>query len=344
MRKVGVWVLLLVLSALAVWSWGQSSALQALLSGRGAASMVASATAIAPPTINPDRLLKDVAELSYRRFEEGDRRRAQDYIVKALTEAGWNVQLQPFERESASHHVARGLKQGTNIVAERPGTDPAAGTILLGGHFDTVERSPGTDDNATAVATVLEAARLLGSRPTPRSLQLVLFDLEEIGLLGSKAFVDALPGSGRIDGAVILDMIGYGCYTDGCQSYPPVLPVKPPTTRGDFLAVIGDQGHQKLIDAFPQASRSGLTPVLTLSVPFLPGMAPDLIRSDHKPFWEAGTGAVLVTDTANFRNPHYHQPEDTFDNLDVNFFRGSAQVVINAVTTLLESSEPLAGA
>lgn len=344
MRKVGVWVVLLVLSALAVWGWGQSAAFQVLLPGRDNSSVVASAPAIAPPTIHSDRLLKDVQELSFKRFDEGDRRRAQDYIVQSLTEAGWTVRLQPFEQESDSHHVAKGLKKGTNIVAERPGTDPAAGTILLGGHYDTVERSPGADDNATAVATVLEAARLLSSRPTPRTLQLVLFDLEEIGLLGSKAFVSTLPRAENLRGAVILDMIGYGCYTEGCQSYPEVLPVKPPTTRGDFLAVIGDQGHQKLINAFPQASRSGLTPVLTLAVPFLPGMAPDLIRSDHKPFWEAGTGAVLITDTANFRNPHYHQPEDTFENLDVNFFKGSAQVVINAVTALLESSGSLSGA
>jgi Zn-dependent M28 family amino/carboxypeptidase len=287
--------------------------------------------AIAPPLVNGQRLLADVEALSFVRFEERDRQQARQYIEQSLQAAGWQPEALPYEGG------------GINIYAERPGTDPAAGSILLGAHYDTVERSPGADDNATSVATVLETARLLAQQPTPRTLKLILFDQEEIGLVGSKAFVDQLNQGDerdRFKGAVILDMLGYACDTAGCQSYPSVLPIEPPTDRGNFLAVIGDQGHPELVQSFTQPTSSptaelSLPQVLTLSIPTLGEFTPDLVRSDHAPFWKKGFGAVLVTDTANFRNPHYHQPSDTAATLVPDFFTGSAQRVVNAVTTLL---------
>jgi hypothetical protein len=100
---------------------------------------------------------------------------------------------------------------------------------------------------------------------------------------------------------------------------------------------LADQGHTDLLAHFTQPTEAMLPPVLTLPIPILGGMAPDLVRSDHAPFWRLGIGAVLVTDTANFRNPHYHKSTDTIETIDAKFFVGSAQVVINAVAQLLQS-------
>jgi len=321
------WLVGLVAAALALWQM-RLPLLQRLTPPTPALSADPAAQAIELPRAVPERLLADLEALSFKRYDEADRARARTYIQHRLEIAGWTMQLQPFEN-------------GVNLVAERPGSDPSLSAILLGAHYDTVEVAPGADDNATAVATLLETARLL-KQPTPRKLQLVFFDLEERGLLGSKPFVEQLqPAS--LNAAVILDMLGYRCDQPGCQTYPPLLPIKPPTDHGDFLAVLGDQADASLLQYFMPPARDNpfdsakLPPVLTLAIPTLGGLAPDLVRSDHAPFWNQGIGAVLVTDTANFRNPHYHQASDTLETIDPEFFVGSAQIVINAVAQMLQN-------
>jgi Peptidase family M28 len=278
------------------------------------------------PTVDAQRLFADLDALAFSRFREPDRAKARRFITRSLEDSGWTVGEMPFEG-------------GINLYAERSGSDPDAGDILLGAHYDSVERSPGADDNATGVAVLLEAARLL-STPTPRTLKLLFFDLEELGLLGSQAFANDQQNlqPDRLKGAVILDMVGYACHVAKCQSYPPVLPITPPTDRGDFLAVIGNQGHPELMSSFTQRNPA-LPQVLTLDIPTLGDFTPDLVRSDHAPFWKKGLGAVLVTDTANFRNPHYHQPADTLETIDREFFLGSTQIIVNAVATLLQGND-----
>jgi hypothetical protein len=310
------WIGVVLVAALALFPWQRSPL------PPQATTVELLRPAIAFPAVDAPRLFADLDALAYPRYDEGDRAEARRYILKSLQDAGWDAQEQPFEG-------------GVNIFAERQGTEPGAGTLLLGAHYDTVAQSPGADDNATSVATVLEAARLLRS-PTPATLQLLLFDLEEAGLLGSQAYVSNLTQTADFKGAMILEMLGYACAEAGCQSYPAVLPVTPPSDRGNFLAVIGNQGHPTLIDSFKSAAP--LPPVFTLAVPTLGDFTPDLVRSDHAPFWKKGLGAVFVTDTANFRNPHYHQPTDDLASIDREFFLGSAQVVVNAVTTLLQGN------
>lgn len=279
--------------------------------------------------VNRERLLADLQALSVERFELGDRRRARDYITSALVNAGWAVQLQPFEA-------------GVNILAERPGSDPAAEKILLAAHYDSVQQSPGADDNATGVATVLETARLLANSTAPRTLQLALFDLEEAGLLGSNAFAADPAQLETLGAAIVLDMVGYSCDPAGCQQYPAGLPIAPASDRGLFLAGLSDQGHLPLLNALQQATRASLPPVIGLPIPLVGALTPDLVRSDHAVFWDKGIGAVLVTDTANFRNPNYHQPTDTFSTVNPDFFIGSAQIVVNTIHTLLNTQGNLA--
>jgi len=129
----------------------------------------------------------------------------------------------------------------------------------------------------------------------------------------------------------------YACYKVGCQQYPAGLPVTPPSDKGDFLAAIADAEHLPLLNAF-QKTRENLPPVLTLPIPLKGLLTPDTLRSDHAPFWYQGIGAVLVTDTANLRSPHYHQASDTPKKIERSFFTGSAQIVVNATTVLLEDS------
>jgi Zn-dependent M28 family amino/carboxypeptidase len=335
--KRWIWLALLGVVMVGLLNWQKSPQ-----PGNKAQLVQQSRPSVALPTVDAQRLLTDLEALTFNRSSGADRGKARRYIVRALEDAGWKAQEMPFTGKANGDNSGNSNFKGVNVYAERLGSDPAAGAILLGAHYDSVARSPGADDNATSVSVVLEAARLL-SAPTPRTLKLLFFDLEELGLLGSEAFVadpsQAPLSSENFKGAVILDMVGYACHEAKCQSYPPVLPITPPTDRGDFLAVIGNQEHSELMNSFTQSARPPLPQVLTLAIPTLGGFTPDLVRSDHAPFWKNGLGAVLVTDTANFRNPHYHQPTDTLETIDQEFFFGSAQVVINAVTTLLQGND-----
>lgn len=281
------------------------------------------------PEIDADRLFSHVESLAYERVNEVDRDRARSYITQTLTEFGFSPISLPFEG-------------GINILAERPGTDPDAGTILVGAHYDTVPGAPGADDNATGVATVLEVARVLGATSTPRTIQLAFFDLEEAGLLGSLAFAASEADADTLRGAIILDMVGFACHRPGCQSYPQGLPTETLPDTGNFLAVIGDAEHLPLLKAFKRDRANSLPQIVSLPIPVRGILTPDLLRSDHAPFWLQGIGAVMVTDTANFRNPNYHQPSDLPETLDRSFFKGSAQLVVNATAALLNSQGSLA--
>jgi hypothetical protein len=278
---------------------------------------------ISVPTVQFDRLWADVEALSFERFTEGDRQQAREYLRDALTNAGFVPIDQPFEG-------------GVNILASKPGTDLSAGSLLLGAHYDTVEQSPGADDNASAVAAVLELARLFAQMPTPLTLEIALFDQEEVGLVGSEFLATQRAiANPPLRGSVILEMLGYACHEPGCQRYPNLLPNPPNTNVGNFLAAIADQDHQFLLTPFRQ---SGELPVFTLTVPQLGPFTPDLLRSDHASFWRKGIGAVMVTDTADFRNPHYHQPDDFPQTLDQEFYRKSVQLIANALLQLLQAS------
>ncbi|MFN6499841.1 MAG: M20/M25/M40 family metallo-hydrolase [Nostoc sp. DedQUE01] len=289
--------------------------------------------------VSADRLIAHIQNLNFQRYTTTERSRTRTYITNELKKFGWQPKLEKFS-------------DGVNIFAERVGTNKAAKTILVGAHYDTVASSPGADDNASGLAVMLEVARLLGSRPTPRTLQLAFFDQEETGLLGSQAFVAKTARLANLGGAIVMDMVGYACYTPGCQKYPAGLPVTPPSDKGDFLVVVGDTEHLPLLSAFQNSQNinptalnkqeSYLPTVLTLPIPLKGLLTPDTLRSDHAPFWYQGAGAVLVTDTANLRTPHYHQPSDVPATIERSFFTGSAQIVVNATTALLEKNEDLA--
>lgn len=286
------------------------------------------------PQVSVPGLLAHIENLNFQRFTPSERSRTRNYITTELRKYGWKPQLEKFA-------------QGINVFAQRQGTDKKAGAILLAAHYDTVADSPGADDNASGVAVLLEIARLLGANSTPRTLQLAFFDKEEAGLLGSKAFVTKTEHLQNLRGVIVMDMLGYACYTDGCQKYPATLPVTPPTNKGDFLVAIGDTEHLPLLNAFENSQAlnqkiSNLPSVLTLPIPLKGLLTPDTLRSDHAPFWYQGVGAVLVTDTGNLRTPHYHQPSDVPANIERSFFTKAAQIVVNVTSELLSKNDNLA--
>jgi hypothetical protein len=290
------------------------------------------------PAISPERLLAHVRALDFERYQEDDRLRVREYISQQLVSWGWTPQLQVFDG-------------GVNVWAQRAGTDPNAGAILVGAHYDTVPGSPGADDNASGVAAVLEVARVLGSQRTPRALWVAFFDEEELGLRGSLAFTAGDLSLKDLRGAIVLDMVGYACHDAGCQQYPKGMPVKPPGNKGDFLAVVGDVEHRPLLEAFERFGAGrvkgvdlGMPAVFSLPVPLKGVLVPDVLRSDHAPFWYNNIGAVLVTDTANLRTPHYHKGSDTPATIDRQFFAGAGQLVVSAASSLLEGKGSLASA
>ncbi len=282
------------------------------------------------PQVDSERLFADVQNLSFQRFTNAERRRTRNYIINELKKQGWKSSLEQFPK-------------GINVFAEKPGTDSEAGAILLAAHYDTVLNSPGADDNATGVAVLLEIARLFNSDSTPRTLQLAFFDREEAGLLGSRAFVNNQARLQNLRGVIVMDMVGYACYTAGCQKTPSGFPITPTSDKGDFLAVVGDTEHLPLINTFKTVQKSSkLPPVFTLPVPLKGVLTPDVLRSDHAPFWLQGIGALLVTDTANLRSSFYHQPSDIPANIKRNFFAGAAQLIVNVTNALLQGSGSLA--
>jgi hypothetical protein len=281
------------------------------------------------PKVDSDRLWQSMQALVGERFTATQRQQTRAYLKQELQAAGWSSQEIPFSG-------------GINLIAHRPGTNPRAGTLLVGAHYDTVAGSPGADDNASGVATVVEIARLMGDRSSPRGLTLAFFDLEEQGLKGSAAFANDPEQIKDLAGVVVLEMVGYRCQTPGCQRKPKGLMIALPSDRGDFLVVVGDVEHQPLLHQFHQAESPNLPAVLTLPTPFKGVLTPDLLRSDHAPFWLQDIGAVMVTDTANFRNPHYHQPSDTLETIDRDFLDGAAQIVTNTISQLLQGDKSLA--
>lgn len=324
-------LLVVVLVAIAACADPQSTKVtpaQAGVSAIIAEKQFAPASVPTPPQVDPEKLFQHIEALNFERYESSGRARSRNYLAQTLKDYGWQPQFQNFER-------------GINLVASRPATDPKARTILVTAHYDTVLGSPGADDNASAIATALEVARLFKEQKTARSLKIAFFDQEEQGLLGSWAFTAKPENLATVDGVINLEMLGYACHTNGCQKFPEGLLEKPPGDRGEFIGAIADQEHLPLLNAFQNEPSAVLPPVVPLAIPLKGVMAPDLLRSDHAPFWYNNIGAVMVTDTANFRNPNYHRSTDTPDTLDRTFLAGTAQQVVNAVNRLLNSQQSL---
>jgi Zn-dependent M28 family amino/carboxypeptidase len=243
---------------------------------------------------------------------------------------------------TASHEFSAPVgTDGTyeNVIATTPDRSDSEPPLILAAHYDTVRDSPGADDNASALAVLLEVARRVVVADLRQPIRFIAFCLEEENLLGSRAYVAHLAAAGQsVDGAIVLECVGYARDEEGSQMVPPGVSTAVPTA-GNFLAVIGNHASAGLTQAVSRAM-SRRMPIVPLVVPGNGELLPDTRRSDHTAFWEQGFPAVMVTDTANFRNPHYHQPTDTIETLNLDFLGAVADAVTAAVLELAGTKEP----
>jgi Zn-dependent M28 family amino/carboxypeptidase len=273
-----------------------------------------------------DRHLRALISERHPRSSPAALRRAEDYLAAQFRFLGLEVSAHPFEAMGETYR---------NVIATLPASQGDAAPLLIAAHYDTVPGSPGADDNASALAVMLEAARCLREVVPNRDVRFIAFCLEEENLLGSLAYASWLRESKQeISGVIVLECVGYARAEEGSQRKPPGVPIAVPS-MGDFLAIIGNQTSTGLVAAVEGAAKqvSDLKTV-SLVVPGNGEALPDTRRSDHAAFWHYGYPAVMLTDTADFRNPHYHQPTDTLETLDLEFMDKVARAVTAAAIEL----------
>lgn len=242
---------------------------------------------------------------------DGSLPRAREYlegVLRSWTSTGAHLSLEDLEPAGAG---------AQNIVFEVTGKGPSI--VVVGAHYDSCDTSPGANDNATGVAATLELARAFASKPAPSTVRFVLFANEEPPFfkypgMGSRATAqNAKRRADPIVAMLALETIGF--YTDepDSQHYPwPVGLLYP--SRGNFLAFVGDLGSRSLVYEAIDAFRK--------STPFpsegaaLPATFPGVDWSDHWSFRQAGYPAIMITDTAVYRDPNYHKVTDTAEHLN----------------------------
>jgi hypothetical protein len=189
--------------------------------------------------------------------------------------------------------------------------------LVIGAHYDARGPFAGADDNGSGTAALLELARMLRGATLPLYTELVFYSNEEYGLLGSEFHARGIsPGSVRA--MISLEMLG-------CFSQPQKFPFAPLQliypSAGDYIVVVGRLQDFSLVRSLKRALRGAGAKVRSIDAPeAIPGIG----NSDHKSYWEAGATAVMLTDTAWYRNPRYHTAADTPDTLD---YRSMTKVV-----------------
>lgn len=259
---------------------------------------------VGPRPYSSPRLLKSVA----------------DHLSEAFRGLNYDVDKQPFFYKKETYY---------NVCAS-PRTREGQGSVpsvVVGAHYDTVLHSPGADDNASGVAGVMELARLI-SRDPPPGIRLVVFALEEPPVfrtrhMGSFVYARNLKRSGvSVRGMICLDMIGYFNDSPKSQSFPMFFMDRIYPDAGNFIALVGNIKSRHWTNEVKEAFRGGTDlPVESLNAPwFVIGVD----FSDHRSFNHFGYPAVLITDTAFYRNRNYHRPYDVPKTLD---FQRAAKVV-----------------
>ena len=264
---------------------------------------------------------------------------AAEYILESLRSLGY---------EMTEHCFPDNGRHFRNVIATRSGFRYPDERIIVLAHYDTVQGSPGADDNASGVALLLETARVLARFEFERTVHFIGVNLEEnernddpsSGTRGSRALANFVrEHRWGIEGVVVLESVAYAG-DDVVQTLPPGIPIPVPET-GNFIAVVGNEHSTELLNAFVstvEQYRIDL-PIVVLAVPGNGERIPDTRRSDHAPFWDEGYRAVMVTDTTNFRSPHYHQPTDTLATLNLEFAANVCRATSGAIMKMLRLME-----
>jgi Zn-dependent M28 family amino/carboxypeptidase len=239
---------------------------------------------------------------------------------------------------------------GVNVIGVRTGTKKPTERVVVSAHYDSVASCAGADDNGTGLAATLEVARVLSREPHDRTLVVACWDEEERGLIGSSAYVTRAKTAGdSIVLALVFEMIGYRSTAPMSQRTDPQLEAVFPDAgaqiaaneyRGDFALVVNDDTATTAVaDLQAVATDVGL-PIVNISLlPALKHSLDALRRSDHAPFWDADYPALFITDTADYRNPHYHCKggmSDAVADLDFEFAIANVRVIVGAAAQALD--------
>ncbi|RMD70007.1 MAG: M20/M25/M40 family metallo-hydrolase [Gammaproteobacteria bacterium] len=231
----------------------------------------------------------------------------------AYIEATWQRQGHGVRRQT---YRASGIPCA-NLEVTLQGRTPEI--LLVGAHYDTVPGSPGADDNASGVAALLAISRILAQERLAKTLRFVAFVNEEPPFffrqaMGSMVYArEARRRGDAIRLMVSLEMLGFYSDAPGSQRYPPLFRYFYPD-KGNFIAFVSNfRSRRAMIELFKAFTAHADVPAEHVATfAFIPGVA----WSDHLSFWRQGYRALMVTDTAFYRNPHYHTPRDTPDTLD----------------------------
>jgi hypothetical protein len=255
---------------------------------------------------------------------------AAQYVEQSLTDLGFAYGRQEYP--------ARGLTV-RNIDTTQQGTTRADEIIVVGAHYDSVHGAPGANDNGTGVAAVLEIARILGDEKLPRTIRYVAFVNEEPPFfqtdeMGSVVYAKRCRQRGeRIVAMLTPETIGYYSDAKGSQHYPGLLGMLYPKV-GNFIAFVGESSATALVERCVESFRRHT------KFPSEGGAAPESIEgvgwSDHWAFARQNYPALMITDTAPFRYPHYHKPDDTPDKID---YDRTARVVAGIARVVRELAE-----
>jgi Zn-dependent M28 family amino/carboxypeptidase len=250
--------------------------------------------------------------IGVRTFRDVERlEQAANHITGQFENFGYQTMKQPFPFAGQTYY---------NIVAELTGKVSPEKVLVVGAHYDTVRTTPGADDNASGVAGVLGLAKLLAGKPLGKTVRFVAFGLEEPPVyrsrnMGSYHYAQGLKRKNeRVEGMICLEMIGYFCDRKGCQHYPlPFMNLKYPNA-GNYISIVGNLKSKSFTQSVAQGFGRGTDlPALTLNAP---PVVLGIDFSDHWSFYQFGYRALMVTDTAFYRNPHYHAPTDLPQTLD----------------------------
>ena len=259
--------------------------------------------------------------------------RSAAYIESLFRSAGGRVAEQEYEVDGG--HTYR------NVIAS---FGPETGSrMIVGAHYDVCGDYPGADDNGSGVAVLLELAKVLGRTPPDGTVELVAFTLEEPPYfdsrdMGSARHAQDLRDRGvEVTGMISLEMLGFYSDAEGSQTFPAPSLEERYGTVGDFLAVVGRPQDEALVRSTRTAvHREGLRAESLLAPPSVTGVD----FSDHRNYWDQGMTAIMITDTAFFRNPNYHEAGDTPDTLDFDRLQLAVHGVHDAITAWQSSTEP----
>ncbi|GMR12622.1 MAG: M28 family peptidase [Gemmatimonadota bacterium] len=261
---------------------------------------------------------------------------AAQYIRASFEDVGLLAAAEPFSFQGASYD---------NIVAVKEGEDPSAPRVLIGAHYDSVRGTSGADDNASGVAALLEAARLLTPGSFASTIEFVAFNLEEnqgtTYRVGSRHHASEARRKGiRYAGALVLEMVGYTDSRPDTQRVPKLIAWKRIPRTADFLAVTADGRSKRLLNVMRDAA-ADVAPdlsVVLFRTPFRGWLVWQTRLSDNASFWSQAYPSVMITDTAFLRNPHYHMVSDTHDTLDYAFMAAVTDTTVEAARRLAVSS------